>query len=120
MKTILFSITLMVMGISQNAIDQNVTAKFTYTSKSCRYDIYTAQGGGRVGCNDWDFEGTVSSSNKVTVTLYRGNNTLVRAIKSGYGVCEGSKIKREDNLSLRANATQSSRTSWELHDWTCD
>ena len=102
------------------AIDQSVTSKFTYISKNCRYDIYKAKGGGIIGCNDWDFVGTVTSSNKVTVTLYKGENMVVRALKSGYGVCEGGKIKREDNLSMRSNANRSSQTSWELHDWDCD
>ena len=119
MKTFILSLIITALGIGSSPSEQ-VTAKFTYTSKNCRYDIYKASGGGTIGCNDWDFVGTVSSSNNVTVTLYKGDNMLVRAMKSGYNVCTGSKIKRQDNLSLRSNASRSSSTSWELHDWDCD
>lgn len=117
----LFGIILTVMGTSPSLIpvEESATAKFTYTSENCSYDVYWTQAGGHIGCNDWDYKGRVSPGRNVTVTLHPGDNIAVRIVHKGAEVCDGSRQKMSDNLSFRSDATRSSTHSRELHDWEC-
>lgn len=97
-----------------------IKAEYVYSSQKCSYNVYKAQGGGTIGCDDWTYAGKVTSTNSVKVTILQGENILIRVMKDGAEVCKASKIKQEDNVYLLPNATKSSITKYELHDWECE
>ena len=100
--------------------DDQVTAKFTYTTIRCDYDVYTAQAGGHIGCNDWGFYKTLRPGGTATITLSPGDGVVVRIVESGANVCDGARQKKQASLSFRSDATRSSSHNEELHDWSCD
>lgn len=91
-----------------------------YTKGNCKYDVYVANAGGTVGCNDWTYINQVTSSNEVSVHIGPGENKLIRIVHGGFGVCEGSKQKRQDNVSVRSNANKNHTNRYELHDFSCN
>lgn len=108
---------------SSTSLDQrqeNVYATYTYTSRNCNYRVYQAQAKSFVECHEWSFVGTVTPNNGVSVELFPGDRIIVRVMKGGSSVCNFRKLKRTDDIYLPENATRSSRTARELHDWTCE
>ncbi len=99
--------------------NSSVTSKYIYTSKKCNYKVYRAEGGGTIQCHDWKNVGTVSPGNNVEITLQPGDNVIVRIMHGGADACKAAKLKREDHISVKANASKSSTTRRELYDNNC-